>query len=298
VEVFSLIRGLMDNVISIDRNKRVNWLTAGLVLIFHSLAIWALFEFSWMNLLAFGVTFWLAGSLGIGVGFHRLMTHRGFKTPRWLERTLAVLGMLALQGSPIAWVTTHRIHHKFTETDKDPHSPRNGTLWAHMGWIFVGTSQWHSQATIKRYVPDLLKDKFIVRVSSLYWMVAVVAGVILFALGGWTMVLWGIFLRTTINWHTTWLVNSATHMWGSRRFDVADDSTNNAIIALLTFGEGWHNNHHAHPTAARHGLTWYEIDFNWMAIKVMEKCGWISNIRLIDLAKEMAKENSALEKAA
>jgi stearoyl-CoA desaturase (delta-9 desaturase) len=288
----------MDNVIAINRNKRVNWLTGILIVVFHGMAIWALFNFSWANLAAFVVTWWIANSLGIGIGFHRLMTHRGFKTPRWVERTLVVFGSLALQGSALAWVTTHRMHHKFTETDKDPHSPRQGGFWSHMGWIFVGTSQWHSKATVQKYVPDLLKDNFIVRVSALYWVTSVIAGGVLLAIGGWQMVLWGVFLRTVFGWHTTWLVNSATHMWGTRRFDIHDDSTNNGLIALITFGEGWHNNHHAHPSAARHGLTWYEIDFNWMAIKVMEKLGWASNIKLIDLDKEMAKEEMAMRRAA
>lgn len=286
----------MDNVIAIDRNKKINWLTGSLVVVFHALAVWALFEFSWMNLLAAAVMWWLAGGLGIGVGFHRLMTHRGFETPVWMKRILAVTGMLALQGSPIAWVTTHRIHHAHTETDKDPHSPRHGTFWAHMGWIFFGTSQWHSQATIKKYAPDLLKDKFIVRLSSVYWVTSIAAGLILVAIGGWPMALWGIFLRVVFNWHTTWLVNSATHIWGTRRFKTRDDSTNNGLIAILTFGEGWHNNHHAHPTSARHGLAWYEFDWNWITIKALEKLGWADNIRVVGLEKE--KEELVLQKAA
>ncbi len=264
------------------------------MLAFHALAIWALFQFSWANLLAFGVTWWVAGGLGIGVGFHRLMTHRGFKTPVWLERILGVAGTLALQGSPIAWVTTHRLHHKFTETDMDPHSPRNGTFWSHMGWILMGTSQWHSKAVIQKYVPDLLKDKFIVRLSSVYWMTAVVTGAILFAIGGWSMVLWGIFLRTVIGWHSTWLVNSATHIWGTRRFDIKDDSTNNGLVAMLTFGEGWHNNHHAHPTAAKHGLAWYELDVNWITIRAFEMMGWAEKIKTVS----MEKEEISLQKAA
>ena len=284
----------MDNVIAIDRNKKINWLTGTLVVIFHALAIWALFQFSWINLLVFGVTWWIAGGLGIGVGFHRLMTHRGFKAPLWLERTLAVTGMLALQGSPIAWVTTHRMHHAHTETDKDPHSPRSGTFWSHMGWIFLGTSQWHSKATIKKYAPDLLKDPFIVRLSKVYWLITVAAGIVFLAVGGWSMVLWAIFLRTVFNWHTTWLVNSATHIWGTRRFETRDDSTNNGLIAMLTFGEGWHNNHHAHPSSAKHGLAWYEFDWNWITIKLFEKLGWADGIRTVSLEKE----EIALQKAA
>lgn len=287
----------VQNVIEFEQSykEKLNWNTLFFVSIFHVLAIAAFFTFSWQNLLAAVLTWWIAGSWGIGVGYHRLLTHRGFKSPKWLERFLAACGTLALQSGPLAWVTTHRVHHAFTETDKDPHSPRNGTYWSHIGWIFRGTAQNQSESTVKRYSPDLLRDPFLVFLEKYYWVTPIVAAIVLFAIGGWTMVVWAIFFRTVIGWHATWLVNSATHLWGKRRFETRDDSRNNGLIAAITFGEGWHNNHHAIPRSARHGLTWREFDVNWVQIKVLEKLGLAKDVYAYDLS---AEEPKAIKKAA
>lgn len=260
------------------KNEKLNWTTITGVTIFHILAIAALFTFSWANLVAALIMWWIAGSLGIGVGYHRLLTHRGFKVPKWVEYVLSVMGTFALQSGPLSWVTTHRIHHAFTETDKDPHSPRNGTYWSHIGWIFRGTAQNQSQATMQRYCPDFANDRFHQILNKHYWVPTAIVGGILFAIGGVPMMLWGIFLRTVFGWHSTWLVNSATHLWGTRRFDIRDDSRNNGLIAALTFGEGWHNNHHAYPRSAKHGLAWYEFDVNWAQIRILQKLGLASNV--------------------
>jgi stearoyl-CoA desaturase (delta-9 desaturase) len=248
---------------------------------FHALAFAALFYFSWQNLIAMLILNWMVASLGIGIGFHRLLTHRGFKTPKWLEYGLTILGSLAIQDGAIKWVATHRIHHAHTETDQDPHSPREeGGFWAHTGWILRGKAQEHDTATLSRFVPDLLKDRFHVLLARYYSIPTIILGLILFAIGGWTMILWGIFLRTVVGWHETWLVNSATHLWGTRRFETKDDSTNNGLIAFFSFGEGWHNNHHAHPTSARHGLKWYELDLNWLTIRLFERLGLAKQVRV------------------
>lgn len=270
----------MQNVVQLSRpnTDRINWNTLLVVILFHVLAVVALFFFSWQNLLAAVITWWLAGSLGIGVGYHRLLTHRGFVAPKWLEYILSIFGTLALQSGPLTWVTTHRLHHAFTETEKDPHSPRHGTYWAHMGWIFRGTAQNQSWATMVRYCPDITKDAFQVALNKHYYIPTVVLGLILFAVGGIPMMLWGIVLKTVFGWHFTWLVNSATHLWGTRRFETRDDSRNNGLIAAITFGEGWHNNHHAHPRSAKHGLAWYEIDVNWIQIWALEKIGLLRNV--------------------
>lgn len=260
------------------KNEKLNWTTITGVTIFHILAVAALFTFSWANLVAALIMWWIAGSLGIGVGYHRLLTHRGFKVPKWVEYVLSVMGTFALQSGPLSWVTTHRIHHAFTETDKDPHSPRNGTYWSHIGWIFRGTAQNQSQATMQRYCPDFANDRFHQILNRHYWVPTAIVGGILFAIGGVPMMLWGIFLRTVFGWHSTWLVNSATHLWGTRRFDIRDDSRNNGLIAALTFGEGWHNNHHAYPRSAKHGLAWYEFDVNWAQIRILQKLGLASNV--------------------
>lgn len=261
-----------------QKQESFNWNTFIGVAIFHVLAIVALFTFSWTNLIAAAILWWVAGSLGIGVGYHRLLTHRGFKVPKWVDYTLSVFGTLALQSGPLSWVTTHRIHHAFTETDKDPHSPRNGTYWAHIGWIFRGTAQNQSWATMQRYCPDFANDRFHQVLNKYYWVPTVIVAIGLFLIGGFSMVLWGVFLKTVVGWHSTWLVNSATHLWGSRRFEVRDDSRNNALIAALTFGEGWHNNHHAYPRSAKHGIAWYEFDVNWIQIRLLQKLGLAENV--------------------
>jgi len=262
------------------------------------LAVWALFTFSWQNLIAAAVTWWIAGSWGIGMGYHRLLTHGGFKTPKWMEYFLTFCGTLGLQSGAITWVTTHRIHHAFTETEQDPHSPRGGTFWSHIGWIMQGTAQNQTEATKQRFAPDLMKDKVHVFMNEYYWVTPIIGAVILFAIGGWSMVLWGTFLRQVIGWHSTWLVNSATHLWGTRRFETHDDSRNNGLIAALTFGEGWHNNHHANPRSAKHGLTWYEFDVNWVQIKFLEKIGLATKVYAYELKKEDNIEAQPLSEAA
>jgi stearoyl-CoA desaturase (delta-9 desaturase) len=154
-----------------------------------------------------------------------------------------------------------------------------------MGWIIRGEGLHHDASVLARYVPDLARDPFHVGLSNWHWMTNVVVGLALLAFGGWTYVLWGIFFRTTFGLHCTWLVNSATHMWGRRRFETKDDSRNSWWVALVTFGEGWHNNHHAHPTSARHGLAWYEFDQTWLSIAVLERLGLVWDVRVAALGR-------------
>jgi len=264
----------------VRQEKRINWVTSSFMVAFHIGAVAALFMFSWKALFVAIFLYWLAGSLGIGLGYHRLLTHRGFKCPKWVEYFLTVCATLALEGGPIFWVATHRVHHQITDKPGDPHSPRDGGYWAHMGWIMSGESLHNKLQGLLPYVPDLRKDKFHVWISEWHWVPMLVLGLILLAIGGWQVMFWGIFFRTVFLLHSTWLVNSATHMWGSQRFATDDDSRNLWWVALLSFGEGWHNNHHAHPQSARHGLTWYEIDFNWYAIKALQAIGLIWDVKL------------------
>ena len=219
------------------------------------------------------VLYWIAGSLGIGMGFHRLITHRGYKVPKVIEYFLVTCGTLSLEGGPIQWVVTHRIHHAHTDRVGDPHTPREGRWWAHIGWILRGTAQDHDEAKLARYAPDLIKDPYYRWLNRFYYVPLLVVGVVLFYFGGWGVLLWGVFLRLTLALHATWLVNSATHLWGRTRFETGDDSRNSWWVALLTFGEGWHNNHHAYPTSARHGVRWYEIDINWLGIRALQLVG-------------------------
>ena len=281
-------------ILTLERPKKINWVTAVFMAIFHVGAVAALFFFSWPALAVSVFLYWLAGSLGIGMGYHRLLTHRGYKTPKWVEYFLTSCGVLAMQGGPIFWVATHRIHHRFSDVQGDPHSPRDGGWWAHMGWILTGRALHHDAAVLAKYAPDLARDRFQVWISKYHYVPQVVLGIGLFAMGGWSWLLWGTFLRTVFILHSTWLVNSATHMWGSRRYATRDDSRNNWWVALLSFGEGWHNNHHAHPTAARHGLAWYELDVNWIGIRTLELLSLARDIKLVTLKEPMREEASAI----
>ena len=286
----------MQNVIEIEQPREIiNWKNLSIVTIFHLFSIAALFTFSWKNFAVMMIGNWIVGSLGVGLGYHRMLTHRSFKAPKWLEYTLTMLGTMSMQDAPDKWVATHRIHHAFTETDKDPHSTRPGFWWAHIGWVVLGTAQDHDEATFKKYIPDLLKDKFHVLLTKYYLVPIILSGFLLYAVGGWSMVLWGVFVRVVVGWHTTWFVNSLSHIFGKRRFDTNDDSTNNWFVAILTFGEGWHNNHHAYPTSARHGLKWFQFDMNWITICIFEKLGWAKQIRIFDKIKTSTEIKQAAQ---
>ncbi len=282
-----------------DRTFRqpIIWITVFFMVLFHAGAVSALFLFSWKALLLAVLLWWVAGSLGIGMGYHRLLTHRGYKTSKWVERALSVCGTLALEGGPLLWVATHRMHHQNTDKEGDPHSPHDGGFWAHMGWVLTGQTMQTNQAELLPYVPELRKDGFQRWISRWHWVPITVLAVLLLAVGGWRYVLWGIFLRTVFGLHTTWLVNSATHMWGRQRFQTRDDSKNSFWVALLTFGEGWHNNHHAHPQSARHGMAWYEVDLNWYGIRILQALGLVWDVKAMKIPSgkpELSEQSSAI----
>ncbi|HEY1767024.1 MAG TPA: fatty acid desaturase [Terracidiphilus sp.] len=257
--------------------------------IFHLGALAALFFFSWQRLVVSIVLYVLAINVGIGMCYHRLLTHRGYHVPKWLEYVMTVCATLSLEGGPIYWVSTHRVHHQLSDRDGDPHTPREGAWWAHTGWILFGEAMHDQTEALSRYTPDLRRDRFHVWLSKYHWLPVSLSGVLLLA-GGWywgghlingiAMVLWAGLLRITFGLHATWLVNSATHLWGSRRFPTHDDSRNSWWVALLTGGEGWHNNHHAHPVSARHGLRWYEVDPNFYGIWILSKLGLARKIQV------------------
>jgi fatty-acid desaturase len=273
---------------------RVNWITAIAMGAFHVLALLALLPvfWSWKNVAAGAIMYFFAINVGIGMCYHRLLTHRGYKVPMWLEAFLTACGTMALEGGPIFWVATHRVHHQNSDQEGDPHTPHDGTWWAHAGWIISGRALHSETALLGRYAPDLTRNPVQVWLSKYHWLPLTIAGFLQIALGAALapqghrvigalgMVLWGTFLRTTLGLHATWLVNSATHLWGSRRFETKDDSRNSWWVALLTGGEGWHNNHHAHPVSVRHGLTWYEFDINYYGIWVMEKLGLAKKLQV------------------
>jgi stearoyl-CoA desaturase (delta-9 desaturase) len=265
----------------VPTERHINWSKTIFLSVFHLGAVAALWFWSWPALVSAVLLYWVTGSLGVGMGYHRLLTHRGYKVPKAVEYFLVTCASMSLQGGPIEWTATHRMHHAHTDKQGDPHTPREGRFWSHMGWIVAGTAQKHEQEVLERYVPDLLKDRYYVWLSRYYWVPLVLLGAGLLALGGWQVMMWSVFLRVTVQLHATWLVNSATHLWGRRRFETNEDSRNSWWVALLTFGEGWHNNHHAHPTSARHGLKWYEIDFNWWGIRLLQFLGLARAIKRV-----------------
>ena len=267
-------------------SQPVNWGITVFMVALHLAALAAIFFFTWKALVLSIVMWWVAGSLGIGMGYHRLLTHRGYKTHKWIEYFLTTCGTLAFEGGPIAWVATHRIHHQNTDKDGDPHSPRDGGFWSHMGWILTGRAMHRDRSELLPYVPDLRKDKFHLWISKWHVVTSVVVAVVFYAIGGWPSVFWGVFVRTVLSLHFTWLVNSATHMWGTQRFDTGDTSMNSFWVAFLTFGEGWHNNHHAQPQSARHGFTWYELDVNWYGIWTLRTLGLAWDVKMPKLSAQ------------
>jgi stearoyl-CoA desaturase (Delta-9 desaturase) len=271
----------------------INWLTVIVMALFHVGAVAALFMFSWPVFAATVGLYWMTTGLGISLGYHRLHTHRSYWAPKWMEYFFAICGAMTLEGGPISWVGTHRIHHQKSDQPGDPHSPRDGAWWAHAGWMLTGESLHSNTGLMAKYAPDLARQPFYVWLNNYHWVPIVVLGLLLLAIGGLPLMFWGIFLRVVFGLHATWLVNSATHMWGARRFATRDDSRNNWWVALITFGEGWHNNHHAHPTSARHGLAWYEFDPSWLLLKVMRSFGIVKQVRVARVDSALLEREAA-----
>jgi stearoyl-CoA desaturase (delta-9 desaturase) len=276
------------------RTEGLNWTTTIAFTLLHIGAIAALFMFSWRRLLAAAFVYWIATGLGISMGYHRLHTHRGYKCPLWLEYFFAACGALSLEGGPIFWVAVHRVHHQKSDQPGDPHSPRHGGFfWSHVGWIVFGEGNHNNTKLMSKYAPDLAKHRFYIWLNNWHWVPLAALGVILYAIGGLPLMLWGVCVRTVFGLHATWLVNSATHMWGRRRFATRDDSRNNWWVAALTFGEGWHNNHHAHPTSIRHGLAWYEIDHSWILVNILKRIGLVSDLKVAKIDSRLIEREAA-----
>ena len=280
-------------MIDIADSRKINWTNSIAFGLFHIGAVAALFMFSWRALAVAVFLFWMCTGLGISMGYHRLHTHRSYQVPVALEYFFAICGTLTLEGGPIFWVATHRLHHQKSDLPGDPHSPHDGGWWAHMGWLLLGETKHSNAALFSKYAPDLMKDRFYLWLNNYHWVPMIVLGGVLWAIGGLPFVLWGIFLRVVVGLHCTWLVNSATHMWGTRRFETRDDSRNNLLIALITSGEGWHNNHHAHPTSARHGLAWWEFDLSWIQIKILKALGIAKAVRVAKINSALAEREAA-----
>jgi fatty-acid desaturase len=293
--------------------NRVDWPVAASILTYHFLALLAFipWSFSWTGVIVSIVTARLTGLLGINICYHRLLTHRGFKSPKWFEHVLAVIAVCCVQDTPARWVAVHRRHHQHADQPPDPHSPLVNFLWSHIGWLVVKNPELTRLGIYDRYARDILRDPFCValerdwlqlKIILLQWGVFFGAGFLTeLALGvsltqvvqfGASILIWGVFVRTIFVWHQTWAVNSIAHLWGYRNYQTGEDSRNNILLGLLAHGEGWHNNHHADSRSARHGHKWWEFDTAWLAIRPFEKLGLATdvvepNLHVISKANQM-----------
>ncbi|WP_298614872.1 fatty acid desaturase [uncultured Thermosynechococcus sp.] len=259
----------------------IAWPTATFIIFVHLGALLAFLPgmFSWKAVLLALVLHWLTAGIGITLGWHRLVSHRSFQVPKWLEYFLVFCGTLSMQGGPIWWVGLHRHHHLYSDQPNDHHDSRKGFWWSHIEWMFREVP---AEAEIPRFTKDIADDPVYQFLDKYFLPIQVVLAIVLYLWGGWPFVIWGIFVRLVTVYHTTWLVNSATHTFGYRTFETTDHSTNCWWVALLTFGEGWHNNHHAHQYSARHGLQWWELDLTWLTIRFLQVLGLATKVRLVD----------------
>jgi fatty-acid desaturase len=266
----------------------------------HVLALLAFVPwfFTWSGLVLAILGHFVFGMLGITVGYHRLLTHRGFTCPKWLEHTFATLGMCNLQDSPARWVAIHRMHHQHSDNQPDPHSPWVNFLWGHMGWVVCRNRKLDLTNHNERYVRDLLRDPFYLKLERKDgWFFIFLSHAVLITAAGalcgylvsggvtseaikyassWAV--WAVAVRTVFVLHGTWSVNSLAHLFGYRNYETRDHSTNNWLVAVFTHGEGWHNNHHAEPRSAAHGHRWWEYDMSWRVIHAMELVGLAKNV--------------------
>ena len=254
--------------------------------------------FSWTGLILIPLGNYIFCSTGIGLCYHRALTHQGLTLPKWLEHFFAILGVCCLMESPARWVAIHRMHHKFSDTQPDPHSPLAGFFWGHFEWLIYPNPATSTLDMYERYAKDILRDPFYLRLErNNLWAIVWALHAIPFFLAGlgcgwwWTgnlmggvqfglsLLLWGVIYRTIYTWHITWAVNSASHLWGYRNYHTDDSSRNNWLVALCTNGEGWHNNHHADQVSAAHGHTWWEMDVTWLTILFLERIGLATNVK-------------------
>jgi stearoyl-CoA desaturase (delta-9 desaturase) len=281
------------------RPLRVFWGFTTVIVVIHLLSLLALVPwfFSWTGLVLCILGHYVFGMLGVTLGYHRLLAHKGFTCPKWLEHGLALLGVCTMQDSPARWVAVHRKHHQHSDETPDPHSPLVTFVWGHMGWLIFRNRETSTLDFYERYSRDLLSDPFYMRLERgerRVWIYAAHAA-LFFLVGlaiGWiqtgrywggvqfgaSLLVWGVFLRTVFVWHVTWSVNSLTHIWGYRNYDTSDNSRNNWLVGLLAHGEGWHNNHHAQQRTAAHGHRWWEFDLTWHAIRLLEIVGLAKDV--------------------
>ncbi|MBC19991.1 MAG: acyl-CoA desaturase [Planctomycetaceae bacterium] len=274
------------------------WLYAISITVVHLLALLAFVPlfFSWTGLvLAVGLTPVFGQS--ITICYHRLLAHRSFKAPKWFERSWVLVSLCCLQDTPAKWVANHRLHHSESDHQPDPHSPFVSFLWSHIGWLYFRNDYTRSAGMLQKYAKDILQDPFYMYLEKswagpmiymahvvLFYLVGFVTGYFmdgsLYAgfIFGMSVMIWGAIVRTVLVWHITWSVNSLTHIFGYRTYRTDEGSRNNFFVTLLTFGEGWHNNHHYDQTSASMWHRWWEVDMNYIFIRFLEKIGLARNV--------------------
>jgi stearoyl-CoA desaturase (delta-9 desaturase) len=279
-------------------NVRIWAFVIGLGLI-HLLALLAFVPwfFSWTGVALAILGLYFYGTLGINLGFHRILTHKGLAVPKWLERTLATLGVCCLEYTPARWIAVHRMHHQYSDEQRDPHSPLVTRLWGHMSWLGTENRDTGCTAMYERYARDILKDPYyfaLERKNRFVWINLAQWSIYFFGgcIAGWlidgnalaalqfgaSVWLWGVIVRTVAVWHISWSVNSLSHLWGYQTYATGDNSRNNWFVALISNGEGWHNNHHADQVAAAHGHKWWEVDVTWMTVRLLERIGLATDV--------------------
>ena len=215
------------------------------------------------------------------MGYHRMLTHGSFATHRWTRNVIASVGCLAGEGPPMQWVANHRLHHARSDQEGDPHSPNDGGWWSHIFWIAYKVGGKDPKEFYRKWAPDLQRERFMRTLNYAFVPINLVASLVLagigYAIGGSQLavswLVWAVCVRMVFVLHSTWLVNSASHIWGYRNYETRDDSRNNWWVALITYGEGWHNNHHAHPRMAMHGHRWWEVDITFAIIRMLRAVG-------------------------
>jgi stearoyl-CoA desaturase (Delta-9 desaturase) len=250
-------------------------------------AIWLLWQrlVDWSDLALLGGMYFFT-ALGITVGYHRMLTHRSFEAHPAVRFFFLMLGSMAVEGPALDWASIHIKHHANSDEDDDPHSPLHGFFHAHIGWFIAGF-----EADPEKYGKWLLKDRMVMFMTRTFFVWVVLGFVIPYLLSGWTGVLWGGLVRVFLTHHVTWSVNSVCHTFGRRMFETKDQSRNHWLVGLLAFGEGWHNNHHAFPRSAFHGLRWYQFDLSAYVIRSLELIGLAWNVCRVPATQLQARLN-------
>ncbi len=266
--------------IATSTNSSIKWVVLLYVISIHIGALFVIvpsnFRWSAVGLMLF--LHWITGGLGITLGWHRLVTHRSFQTPKWLEYFFVFCGTLSMEGSPIEWVGLHRNHHANSDQKLDQHDSNKGFWWSHMLWMFYDIE---AKDDVARLTKDISSDPVYQFLDQYFFPIQVAFAALLYLMGGWPFVVWGVFFRLVFVYHCTWFVNSATHKFGYRTYESGDRSTNCWWVALLTYGEGWHNNHHAFQYSARHGMKWWEFDMTWLTIQLLQAIGLAQKVKLV-----------------